>query len=591
MFSNISKTRFLIVDLIVVAFFPLIVFQIFRLTVQNQDQLVQFANRQHNLIIEIEPDRGNIVDRHAKEFATNLKVPSVYAVPRMIPKQGREELAGKISDILKLDKSFVLDRLSRDKSFVWLKRRTSMKDADLIQKLKNPNLGITYGPKRFYPHDQMLANVIGFCNIDNAGVDGLELMYNQKLSGRMGYRYTKRDALGREMVAFEEKSIPAVNGARLILTIDQHIQYLTEQALDEAYRKNNAESAVAVVMNPRTGEILAIASRPSFDPNKIGKSDIEARRNRPITDIFEPGSVFKIVTVAAALNEGLVTVEDKFDCHNGQWQVRPNRIIHDVHPYGMLTVPGVLIKSSNIGTVQIGMKLGQERLYRYITAFGFGIKTGIDFPGEVNGILRPTSQWSKFSITSIPFGQEVAATAIQMLRAICVIANGGHVVKPYLLKEIQDAEGVTIQKNGPLISAPILKPEVTQIMTEILERVVNEGTGDKAKIDGIRVAGKTGTSQKLENGTYSHRKFVGSFIGFAPAENPQLAMIVSINNPHPYYYGGTVAAPVFKEVIERSLIYMGYAPKKQEKKKELEVKPAILKNPRPEFQGASPQVH
>ncbi len=569
MFSNISKTRFLIIDLIVVAFFPLLIFQIYRLTVKNQDALVQFAKRQQNLVIEIEPDRGAIVDRNGKEFASNLKVPSIYAVSRMIPKEGRTELAKKLSEILNLDSSFILERLNRDKAFVWLKRRTPMKEADQVQKLKNPNLGVVYGPKRFYPHSEMLSNVIGFCNIDNAGVEGLELLYNQKLTGRTGYRYTKRDAMGREMAALEEKFIPAVNGARLILTIDQHIQYLTEQALDEAYRKNKAESAIAVVMNPKTGEILALASRPGFDPNKLGKSDVDHRRNRPITDIFEPGSVFKIVTVAAALNEGLVSLDDKFDCEKGEWHVRPKRTIHDVHPYGLLTLPEVLIKSSNIGIVKIAMKLGEEPLYKYIKNFGFGTKTGIDFPGEVNGILRPTSQWSKFSITSIPFGQEVAATAIQMLRAICVIANGGYVVKPYLLKEIQDADGVTIHKQDPMISEAVIKPEIAKTMSQILERVVTEGTGNRAKIDGIRVAGKTGTSQKLENGTYSHRKFVGSFIGFAPAENPQLAMIVSINNPHPYYYGGTVAAPVFKEVMERSLIYTGYIPKKKKEEEKL----------------------
>ncbi|MBI4368399.1 MAG: penicillin-binding protein, partial [Candidatus Omnitrophica bacterium] len=242
----------------------------------------------------------------------------------------------------------------------------------------------------------------------------------------------------------------------------------------------------------------------------------------------------------------------------------------------------------------------EEGLYRYIKKFGFGEETGIDFPGEVKGILRPTSQWSKFSITSIPFGQEVAATAVQMLRAISVIANGGHVVKPYLLSEIQNAGGATISKNTPVVSEPILKPEVVQTMTSILERVVSEGTGDRAKIEGIRVAGKTGTSQKLDpNGGYSHRHFVGSFIGFAPVEEPMLAMIVSVNDPHPYYYGGTVAAPVFKEVMERSLIHLGYVPgrksetKVPSKKIALTVngsQPSFPGNPQPELQGVSPQV-
>ena len=603
MLPSVSRKRFLIVNLAILAVFPIIVFQIVRLTVQNHAMLSRFARRQHNLVIEITPERGAILDRNFKEFATNLRVPSIYAVPRLISEASRGKLIEKLSKILDLNRSFLSERLGRDKAFVWLKRRTLVKEAEAVRALKHSNLGITYEPKRFYPHSEMLANVIGFSNIDNVGVEGLELLYNQKLTGQTGYRYTKRDAYGREMVAFEEKLIPSVDGASLILTIDQHIQYLTEQALENTYRKFHAESAVAVVMNPKTGEILAMASRPTFDPNQVARSDVAARRNRPITDIFEPGSVFKIVTAAAALNEGKVKLTDVFNCENGEWHARKNRVIHDVHPHGNLTFPKVLIESSNIGTVKIAMRLGENTLYQYIKKFGFGEKTGIDFPGEVNGILRPVNQWSGFSITSIPFGQEVAATPLQMLRAISVIANGGRVVKPFLLKEIRDAKGETIFHREPIVSEPVLKPEVTATMTQILERVVLEGTGEKAKIDGVRVAGKTGTSQKLQaGGGYSHTHFVGSFIGYAPAEDPMLAMIVSINDSHPYYYGGTVAAPVFKEVIEQSLIYLGYAPEAKEEKitsaktktitvKTAAAKPIFAKNPPPELQAASLQAH
>ena len=600
MLSRISRFRFLIIDLIIITIFPILIYRLVRLTVYNRDVLVDFAHRQHNLVIEIEPERGQILDRNLKEFATNLKVPSIYAVPRLISSSERETLASKLAKILKLDRSMLLDRLSRDKAFIWLKRRISIQEAEAVRNLNNPNLGITFEPKRFYPHGELLSNVIGFCNIDTVGVEGLELLHQQKLAGRVGYRYTKRDALGREVAAFEEKYIPPVNGGRLILTIDQYIQFLTEKALDEAFRKYRAEGAIAIVMDPRSGEILAMASRPTFDPNQIAHSDAAHRRNRTVTDIFEPGSVFKIMTAVAALNEGKVTLEDVFDCENGEWRARPTRVIHDVHPYGRLTFPEVLIKSSNIGTVKIALRLGEETLYRYIKKFGFGERTGIDFPGEVNGILRPTSQWSKFSITSIPFGQEVAATAVQMVRAISVIANGGRLVQPYLVKEIQDAEGLTLSKTAPKVSDPVLEPEVVHVMNEILERVVAEGTGNRARIEGVRVAGKTGTSQKLDpRGGYSHNHFVGSFIGYAPAENPMLAMIVSIDDPKPYYYGGTVAAPVFKEVIEQSLIYLGHIPEKKSDEKRASQpsavtlaasKPALPKSPPPEFQGVSPQV-
>lgn len=600
MFPHISRKRFLFINLIVASVFPIIIIQVVRLTVQNQNFLSQFAGRQQNLVIEIPPERGAILDRNLKEFASNLKVPSIYASPRLMSEKERPKLTGQVSKILGLSYRFTFERLNRNKSFVWLKRRVSVKEADQIRAIQDPNLGITYETKRFYPHGEMLAHVLGFCNIDNQGVEGLELLHQGKLQGRAGFRYTKRDARGREMVALEKKLVPAVNGHTLMLTIDQHIQYLTEKALDEAFRKYRAAGGVAVVMDPETGAILAMASRPSFDPNQVTVSEQASRRNRAVTDIFEPGSVFKIVTAAAALNEGKVTLSDKFNCENGEWRPRPSRVIHDVHPYGVISFPEVLIKSSNIGTVKIAMRLGERTLYDYVKRFGFGQKTGIDFPGEVSGILRPVEKWSKFSITSIPFGQEVAATALQMLSAISIIANGGHPVKPYLLEEIRDQNGVAVFKHEPVLSEPVIRPETAAAMTNILERVVQEGTGKNAAVNGIRVAGKTGTSQKLNpGGGYSHSSFIGSFIGYAPAEHPMLAMIVSLDNPHPYYYGGTVAAPVFREVMEGSLIHLGYASEEktfrpvnvQEQVISANAsKPALPKNLKSVLPAALPQV-
>lgn len=591
------KRRLLILNLGIILLFGLILFQLFRLTVQDQHRLLKFADAQHNLIIEIPPERGIVYDRNMKEFTTNLKVPSIYAVPRLLTKSEKEKLAPKLAAILGVDKKLIEDRIRRNKAFVWLKRRTSMKEAGEIQAIRNPALGVTYEKKRFYPNGTLFANVLGFCNIDTQGVEGIELLYDRYMSGKPGFRYTKRDAMGREIVALEKKLVPSVDGNHVILTIDQHIQFLTDQALDEAMQKWHAKSAVAIVMNPRTGEILAMSSKPTYDPNDPGQADASNRRNRAITDIFEPGSVFKIVTVSSALQEGVVQLTDTFNCQGGKWQVRPNRVIHDVHPYGVLDLSGVLIKSSNIGTVKIAMKLGEQRLYNHIKQFQFGELTGIDFPGEVRGIIRPVSRWSKFSISSIPYGQEVAATSIQMIRAISVIANGGYLAKPYILKEIRDPQGVVVLKREPVITGPIISPEVTAIMRTILERVVSEGTGKDAAIDGIKAAGKTGTSQKLNpGGGYSHSKFVGSFIGFAPANDPKLAMIVSIDEPHPLYYGGTVAAPVFRSVIEQSLIYMGYVPEKKEENGTAALtiskgKPVIRGNQRPGFQSVSIQTH
>lgn len=598
MISRVSRRRFFLVNFALVPLFPLILYQVVRLTIQNQDFLVEQAQRQHNLFIQMEPERGAILDRNFKELATNLKVPSIYAVPRDLKAKERSGLVKELSGILNLPPAYLDERLSRPKDFVWLKRRISFPEADLVRQLGNRNLGIQYEPKRFYPNGKMLSNTLGFCDIDHAGLEGLELLHQDHLKGNPGYRRTKRDARGREIVALEEELLPPINGSNLVLTIDQYIQHVTDQALDRAFEKWQAEGAVAVVMHPKTGEILALSSRPTFDPNQLGQSRTDARRNRAITDMFEPGSVFKIVTVAAALNEGKVTLEDQIDCEQGEWRARRSRVIHDVHPYGRLKIPEVLIHSSNIGTVKIAMELGEKKLYDYIKKFGFGEKTGIDFPGEASGILRPWRQWSQYSITSIPYGQEVAATAIQMLRALSVFANGGYRVRPYLLREIRDPQDVVLFKTKPDVSEPILKPEVARTMSEMLEGVVNEGTGKKAQIEGIRVAGKTGTAQKLEpDGSYSHRHFVSTFIGYAPADDPILAMVVALDDPKPYYYGGTVAAPVFREVMERSLLYLGQIPRPQGARKlskvvvrAIDEKSQLPKSSPHDFRGASPQV-
>jgi cell division protein FtsI (penicillin-binding protein 3) len=309
-----------------------------------------------------------------------------------------------------------------------------------------------------------------------------------------------------------------------------------------------------------------MASRPTFNPQEPAQYATEARRNRNITDFYEPGSSFKIVTTAGALNEGVMNRDKTVYCENGAWPVGRNTL-HDVHPYGELTFDNVFVKSSNIGTVKIARLLGPENLYRYVKAFGFGEPTGLGLPGEVTGVIRPTSQWSKNSINAIPIGQEIAATPLQVLRAFAAIANGGYLVRPFVVSEIRDAQGVALKQYTPQISEPILKPGIASQVTEILEKVVSEGTGKAAQIPGIRVAGKTGTSQKIDpKGGYSHSNFMATFAGFAPAENPRLAMVVVLDDPKPLYYGGTVSAPVFKDVIEKSLLYLGIVPEGELKK-------------------------
>jgi cell division protein FtsI (penicillin-binding protein 3) len=554
----LSPRRFWFLYILLFVFFCLIVYQIVQLTCFHQSSLLQLAHRQHYISVDVPPLRGPITDRNGKEFVTNLKIPSIYAVPRILEEKEREELTPEIAKILGLDRKWVLERLSRDKAFVWLKRRVTFEESEKIRKLNSPALGILEEYKRFYPQGPMLAQVLGFSTVDNEGVEGIERSMDGDLRGKPGKRVTQRDAKGREIKAFEVKSLPVIDGNRVVLTIDQHLQYLTEKALESAFKQWKAKGAWAIVMDPKTGEILAMANQPGFDPNHYAKVGPDAKRNRAITDMYEPGSVFKIVAASGALNEDTVKPETTFFCENGKWNYGI-KTLRDVHAYGTLSMSEIIVKSSNIGTVKIALKLGSQKFQNYVEKFGFGARTGIDMAGEAPGYTRPPSQWSKTSPYNIPMGQEVMVTALQMVNAIAVIANGGYLMRPYIISKVQDPAGVTLKEKKPVIRQQVIKPEIAAIMREILKQVVERGTGTKAKIPDIPVGGKTGTGQKILPGGkgYSHSAFMSSFVGFAPADDPRYAMVVVLDEPRPLYYGGTVAAPVFKEVMEAALLTQG----------------------------------
>jgi len=534
---------------------------VLQLTIFYRSPLLKRAQNQHRLTVDIPPLRGQVLDRSGQGLAINLKVPSIYAVPRIVRKEEKGPLAEELAGLLSLSRSFVDERLARDKAFIWLKRRVTTEEAEKITALNHPALGILYEYKRFYPHGTLLANLLGFTNVDSQGIEGIERMMDSELRGRAGKRFSRRDALGREIKAFEERTVPALDGHRVVLTIDRYLQYVTERALERAFQKWKAKGAIAILMNPRNGQILAMATRPTFDPNSPGGFPFENYRNRVLTDMFEPGSVFKIVTAAGVLSERKITMTEKVHCENGAWSWGL-KTLHDVHPYGFLSFPEVFIKSSNIGTVKLALRLGPGKLHRYVKLFGFGKKTGIDLDGEAPGYVRPPSEWSKTTPYAIPIGQEVMVTPLQLARAISFIANGGYLVKPYVVERVEDIHGVTLRKGEPSVEGPKLEPQVAELLKETLWRATEEGTGKNARVKGIPVAGKTGTAQKILEGRkgYSHSNFVGSFIGFAPADHPLFSMVVMIDDPKGAYYGGTVAAPVFSEVMEAALAHVGYAP-------------------------------
>jgi cell division protein FtsI (penicillin-binding protein 3) len=411
-------------------------------------------------------------------------------------------------------------------------------------------------PQRVYPLGYLASHLVGFAGSEAQGLEGLELAYDRTLKGERGWRWMNRDARRRPVGTWEHPSVSPRDGLELVLNLDSSIQFIAERALEGAVQKWRAQGGSIVVMDPISGEILAMANRPTFDPNQFAQAPPEARRNRALTDTFEPGSVFKIVTAAVALTRNAVKPEETFYCENGTFPVA-GRILHDYRPHGWLTFREVIAYSSNIGTAKVAMRLGPHAVYEGIRAFGFGTPTGVELPGEVEGTARPPSQWSRPSITAIPIGQEVTVTALQLAQAICAVANGGLLVKPWVVREIRHPSGVPVKSFKPTVIRRVIPSDVAERMKEILAAVVEQGSGKGAGIPGFRTAGKTGTAQKVEpTGVYSHSRYVASFIGFLPVGDPRLAIVVVVDEPQPLHTGGVICAPVFRQVATETVAYL-----------------------------------
>lgn len=527
----------------------LILIQFFRST-----YLAEKAERQHNYGVRLEPIRGTIYDRKLRPLALNISVYSLFANPRRMTEENKARAIDVLSTSFKLDKDFLEARLSRNKYFVWLARKLPSDVADKIKEMKIRGLGFRRESKRYYPNQYLGAHVIGFAGMENKGLEGLELYFDEYLRGKYGWSRILRDAKHTELM-IEKDTIPPRHGFSLILTLDETIQFIAERALDKAFKKHDADGASIIVMDPKTGEILALANRPTYDLSKFSESNVASRTNRAIAYVYEPGSVFKIVAASAAIEEEVFEEGDKIYCERGQYRVG-NHILHDHHPLGTLTFTEVIEQSSNIGTTKIAQKLGPENFYKYAKRFRFGMKTNIDLLGEVAGLLKPPAQWSKTSISAIPIGHEVTVTPLQLVSAISAIANDGVYMRPFVVKYIKDNHDELIKSFEPQVVDRVISEDTAQRITAILTGVVERGTGRRAKIKGVNVAGKTGTAQKVINGEYSHNKFYATFIGFAPAEDPRVAVVVTFDEPHPSHYGGTVAAPVFKEVVTDTLRYL-----------------------------------
>lgn len=520
--------------------------------------LSKLASDQYKTFSRLLPRRGMIYDRNLRELAVSINLDSVFIDPALV--EDRQSAANKLSEVLEEDPDVILKKLNNDKRFAWLARRIDARAANDIKRLSIKGIGFIKEPKRVYPNDTLASHVLGFVGLDDEGLEGIELLYDDYLTGTVGWIYSIRDAKKREVHGYEYREIPSADGNDVVLTIDSVVQSFAENALDSTFKKYNAKGGMIVVMDPYTGDILALANRPTFNPNKIGDSSVEARRNRVICDFFEPGSSFKIVTATAVIEEDVIGMDDEIYCENGEFKWSKH-IYHDHKPHEWLKFKDIIKHSSNIGTMKSALKVGSKRLYRYIKRFGFGKKTGIDLPGEVEGIIRPTNKWSKLSLCSISMGQEVTVTAIQLACALSSVANGGFYVKPRIIAKVQDKTGYVIKKFEPRKLHRVMSVEASQKVRGILRGVVEEGTGTRAEVKGYSPAGKTGTAQKVEeDGRYSHRKFMSSFIGFLPYDDPKFVVVVLMDEPRPQYYGGTVCAPVFKKVAEQLMRYYKIEP-------------------------------
>lgn len=535
----------------------LVVFvRLVHLSVVRAPDLAERAAGQYVQRVTVTPRRGPVVDRNARLLAHSVEAESVYVRPAMLP-AARAGVARQLAATLDVSPRRMHAALRSPAPFVWLKRRVSPDVAQRVKALMLPGVDSVPTQRRVYPHADLAAALLGFVDVDANGLEGIEAVYNDDLLGHAARSLGERDARGRTIFVHGGPRQPETLEVRLAL--DARLQYIAMHELERAVHDSGARAGTVVVLDPRTFAVLALAQLPGFDPNRPAESGAAARRNRGVSDCYEPGSTLKALVVAAALDAGQIVETDRFFCENGAYRVG-RHTIHDVRPYGDLSVARILAKSSNIGALKIGERLGAARYRTYLQAFGLGQPTGIDLPGEIAGILP--ERWSRIKLATVSFGQGVAVTPLQLACAYGALANDGMLMRPYVVSEVVNAEGEVVRANRPTPLRQVVRPETAQRMRAMLERVVQpDATGWRAQVPGFRVAGKTGTSQKIDpRGGYSETGRVASFVGMVPAEQPQLVILVIVDEPQGVTGGGAIAAPVFREIARRSLATLGIRP-------------------------------
>lgn len=556
------KARLTLVVLAFAVSAAAIAYRSFTLQVTDQAFLVEKARQEVERYLNLGAVRGEIFDATGERLAASVAVPSLYLDATGM--KDKSAAARELSECVEgLGFEDVADKIESGRKFVWLKRGLSPEEARKVAALKLPGVGLSREYRRTYPNGSLAAHLLGFVGIDGQGLEGLELAMDSELAARTNRVKVKRDNLGRLMVDNVEGDLDGTQGDSIVLTLDRRIQYIAEKALSRAVAASGAKSGMALVMRPKTGAVVASAVWPTFDPNDYKKAPKAALRNRVLTDPFEPGSTFKVFVVAAALEESAVNPETVIYCENGAYKVA-NHVMHDVGKYGDLTVSEVIKKSSNIGALKIGSILGNDLLYNYLTRFSFGERTGLDhLPGEAGGTLRPPKSWHPVDAANIAFGQGLTVTALQMTMAMCAIANDGLLMRPYAVDRVLDGEGRLVSKHEPQIIRQVVSPLTARQVAAMMRMAAQKGgTAAKGDVPGYPVAAKTGTAQKVARGgkTYAEGKYVSSFLGFAPYHDPQLCVMVLLDEPRNGYYGGTVASSPFKEIMENSLPLLDIPP-------------------------------
>jgi cell division protein FtsI (penicillin-binding protein 3) len=554
-----TRLRLMLVALSISMWAVAIGVRLFQLQVLDRPSFERQAARQSERTINLDSRRGPILDRNGRPLAVSVDAESLYAVPQDLESPARTALA--LARALGLDAAGHKElqaSLQKNRAFVWVKRKMDPATAHAVRELQLDGVGFLTENRRYYPNRELASQVLGYVGLDNTGMSGVEYAFEDQIKGRAAKVFVQTDAHRRPTGLTER---PSTDGSTVVLTIDESIQYSAETELERAMAETQSIAGVVVVMDPRTGEVLAIANRPTFNPNRFGAFSSARWKNRAVVDAYEPGSMFKVITAAAALQEKVVDPEEIIDCGGGSIEIAGVRI-NDHAVFHDLKFKDVIAHSSDIGVVRVAQRLGRDNFNRYMRNFGFGVATGIELPGESSGLLRPPAKWSALSLASLSFGQEVGVTAVQMATAVGAVANGGYLMKPLIVRQVEDAAGHVLKAEKPFAVRRVLEPETVDTLTTILRGVVTDGTGRHAAIPGYVVAGKTGTAQKVDaQGRYSMVDHVASFVGYVPASHPALVVLVSLDTPRgAHNEGGDVAAPVFARVAEQALRHLAIPP-------------------------------